>query len=147
MGFWDGSGIRWTICKQSAPLSRQITTPTPHHSIFTGWMLFLMPNQWDQSTECTNTNICFTRITQQVRVLQRVSENVRVMSGNSAVPEKWSLCCHWFAAWLIVSDNNHSKFFGRIDSCSTFFMINRRKPFSCIRLGIFKYRQLHEITN
>ena len=26
-------GISWTICKQSAPRSRQITTPTPHHSI------------------------------------------------------------------------------------------------------------------
>jgi len=24
-------GISWTICKQSAPRSRQITTPTPHH--------------------------------------------------------------------------------------------------------------------
>jgi len=32
MGFRDGSGISWTICKQSAPRSRQITTPTPHHS-------------------------------------------------------------------------------------------------------------------
>ena len=30
MGFWDGSGISWTICKQSAPLSRHRTTPTPH---------------------------------------------------------------------------------------------------------------------
>jgi len=28
------SGISWTICKQPAPHSRQITTPTPHHSIF-----------------------------------------------------------------------------------------------------------------
>ena len=27
MGFWDGSGISWTICKQSAPRSRQINTP------------------------------------------------------------------------------------------------------------------------
>jgi len=27
------SGISWTICKQSAPRSRDITTPTPHHSI------------------------------------------------------------------------------------------------------------------
>jgi len=27
------SGISWTICKPSAPRSRQITTPTPHHSI------------------------------------------------------------------------------------------------------------------
>ena len=50
MGFWDGSGIRWTICKQSAPRSRQITTPTPHHSIFTGQVLFLMLNQQCQST-------------------------------------------------------------------------------------------------
>ena len=28
------SGISWTICKQSAPRSRQITTQTPHHSVF-----------------------------------------------------------------------------------------------------------------
>ena len=28
-----GSGIRWAICK-SAPRSRQITTPAPHHSVF-----------------------------------------------------------------------------------------------------------------
>ena len=34
MGFSDGSGISWAICKQSAPRSTQITTPTPHHSIF-----------------------------------------------------------------------------------------------------------------
>jgi len=33
------SGISWTICKQSTPCWRQITTPTPYHSIFTGWML------------------------------------------------------------------------------------------------------------
>ena len=60
MGFWDGSGISWTICKQSAPRSRHITTPAPHHSIFTGWMLFLMsPNHtvskhWRQ--RCSNMN-------------------------------------------------------------------------------------------
>ena len=28
------SGISWTICKQSATHSRQITTPTPHHSLY-----------------------------------------------------------------------------------------------------------------
>jgi len=27
------SGVSWTICKQSAPCCRQITTPTPHYSI------------------------------------------------------------------------------------------------------------------
>ena len=36
VGFLDGSGISLIICKQSAPRSRQITTPTPHHSIVTG---------------------------------------------------------------------------------------------------------------
>ena len=51
MGFGDGSGISWTIRKQSAPRSREITTTAPHHSIFTGWILFLMPNQQCQSTE------------------------------------------------------------------------------------------------
>ena len=40
----SGSGISWAICK-SAPCSRQITKPAPHHSLFTGWMPFLPPNQ------------------------------------------------------------------------------------------------------
>ena len=42
-----GSGISWAICK-SAPRSRQITTPAPHHW---GRMPFLSPNQQRQSTE------------------------------------------------------------------------------------------------
>ena len=47
------SGISWAICK-SAPRSRQITTPAPHHSsFFTGRMPFLPPNQQRQSTEGT----------------------------------------------------------------------------------------------
>jgi len=54
MGFWDGSGISWTISQQSAPRSRQITTTTPHQSFFTDWMLFLTPKQQCQSTEGNN---------------------------------------------------------------------------------------------
>ena len=50
-GVLECSGISWTVCKQSAPRSRQINTPTPHRSIFTGRMLFLTPNQQCQSTE------------------------------------------------------------------------------------------------
>ena len=46
----SGSGTSWTICK-SAPRFRQITTPAPHHSVFTGRMPFLSPNQQRQSTE------------------------------------------------------------------------------------------------
>ena len=55
--FWSGSGISWTIRKQYASCSRQITTTTPHHSIFTGQMLFLTPNQQCQSTEGTKTQL------------------------------------------------------------------------------------------
>jgi len=59
MEFWDGSGISWTICKQSAPHSRQITASTHHCSIFRGQMLFLTPNQQCQSTEGTDTYVHF----------------------------------------------------------------------------------------
>jgi len=37
-GILECSGISWTIRRQSAPHSRQVTTPTLHHSIFTGQM-------------------------------------------------------------------------------------------------------------
>ena len=46
----SGSGISCAICK-SAPRSRPITTPAPHHSVFAGRMPFLLPNQQHQSTE------------------------------------------------------------------------------------------------
>ena len=46
----SGSGISRAICK-SAPCSREITMPAPHHSVFTGRMPFLPPNQQRQSTE------------------------------------------------------------------------------------------------
>jgi len=45
-----GSDISWAVCK-SAPRCRQITMPAPHHSVFTGRMPFLPPNQQRQSTE------------------------------------------------------------------------------------------------
>ena len=48
---WGGSGISSTICNLFAPLSRQITMPVPHHSVFTGRMTLLPPNQEHQSTE------------------------------------------------------------------------------------------------
>jgi len=46
----SGSGINWAICK-SAPRSRQITTPAPHHSVFYRPDALLPPNQRRQSTE------------------------------------------------------------------------------------------------
>jgi len=47
----DGMGRGYRPPQSIAPRSRQIPTPTPHYSIFTGRMLFLTPNQLRQSTE------------------------------------------------------------------------------------------------
>jgi len=46
----SGNGISWAICK-SALCSRHATTPAPITQLFTGQMLFLLPNQQHQSTE------------------------------------------------------------------------------------------------
>ena len=54
----SGSGISWDICK-SAPRYRQTTTPAPHHSVFTGQMAFLLPNQRCESTVIINLHIFF----------------------------------------------------------------------------------------
>ena len=48
----SGSDMSWAICK-SAPCSRQITTPAPHYSVFTGRMPLLPPSQQRQSIEGT----------------------------------------------------------------------------------------------
>jgi len=47
------SSISWTICKQSAPRARQITTPTPRHSIFYRPGALPDAQQQCQSTEGT----------------------------------------------------------------------------------------------
>jgi len=72
MGFGDGSGISWTIYKQSAPRSRQITTPTPHHAIFTGQMIFLTPNQKCQNTKGTTLYRLFCTKVSGVQILETV---------------------------------------------------------------------------
>jgi len=46
-----GIGISWTTCRPFALRSRQITTAAPHHSVFMGRMLFLIPKQQCHSTE------------------------------------------------------------------------------------------------
>ena len=46
---WHQLDHMQTTC--TAPRCSQITTPTPHHSISTGPMLFLMARQQRQSTE------------------------------------------------------------------------------------------------
>jgi len=48
----SGSGISWAMCK-SAPRPKQMTMPASHHSVFTGRMPYLLPNQQHQSIEGT----------------------------------------------------------------------------------------------
>ena len=57
----SGSGISWAIC-MSAPGSRQITTSALHHSVFTGRMPFLPPNQQRQSTEGNKSMHLYTEM-------------------------------------------------------------------------------------
>ena len=91
MGFGDGSGISWTICKQSAPHSRQITTSTPHHSVFTGWMLFLTPNQQCQITE-GSFRLVYTISKQTARACQAHGQPNKVLHASmlSQVTGGWA---------------------------------------------------------
>ena len=41
----SSSGISWAICK-SAPRSRQITMPAPHHSVSKHWRHWMGPDKW-----------------------------------------------------------------------------------------------------
>ena len=52
------SGIIWAICK-SAPCSRQTTTPAPHHSVFTGFMPFLPPNNSVKALKAKNISSAY----------------------------------------------------------------------------------------
>jgi len=52
-----GSSISWTICKSIAPPSRRITTPAPHHSIFTSQMLFVVCNKQCQSGKSLGSEV------------------------------------------------------------------------------------------
>ena len=63
----SGRGISWAICK-SAPRSRQITTPAPHHSVFYGpdalhdsqptaskqIFLYYSEANWSKQSQCTD---------------------------------------------------------------------------------------------
>jgi len=83
------SGISWAICK-SAPRSRQITMPIPHHSVFTGRMPFLPPNQQRQSTEGNSRPYihCVSK-KQDTKFLPITSPNVN----------RFSKFFHWQTHW------------------------------------------------
>ena len=89
----SGSGISWAICK-SAPRSRQITTPAPNYSVFTGRMPFLPPNQQRQSTEgkCAYVRMCLNPCKsdkhEKFAVSARRTRNVFSVSGKGNMHAK-----------------------------------------------------------
>jgi len=55
----SGSGISCIICK-SAPRSRQITTPAPHHSVF--YRLDALPTNSVKALDATGKNNCYCHV-------------------------------------------------------------------------------------
>ena len=106
------SGISWTTSKQSAPCTRRITTLTPHHSIFTGRMPFLTPNQQCQSTEGTAS----AKKLDWIITIERSSSLSRTKSKECHIHEECSegysspflmpWACRWinhWSLWLMAS--------------------------------------------
>jgi len=96
------SSISWTICKQSAPRSRQTTTPTPHHSIFTDWMLFLTPNQQCQSTEFNVEQIAAILTANSFVTAATSRVRLKISTTHWLFPILYSgLASSWGAQWMI----------------------------------------------
>ena len=97
MGFWDAVASAGPYAGQAAPRCREITTPTPHHSIFTGQMLFLTPNQQCQSTEGSAASVTIGHILMQKQCLQGWlgSRLVSVLDSGTVVLgfKSQSRCC------------------------------------------------------
>ena len=109
---WHQQTNMQTICT----LLRQITIPTPHHSIFTGQMLFLTPNQQHQSTEgywmlwitttITSTVTCSIGC---VQLAQRLNASI-VWGVLSTFPIK----CHF-----PLGDLDHPQIHGSLGPCES----------------------------
>ena len=124
----SGSGISWVTCK-SALRSRQITTLAPHHSVFTGRMPFLPPNQQRQSTEGNSPVITYKSLPRNGSNIktQQYNDKYKQNESNDQVyhisfPSRFSLsvysrfrpCCDGFAtvsggeARVLLLDAEHS---------------------------------------
>jgi len=89
MGFWDGSGISRSIHRQSAPCSRQITTPAPHQSTFTSRMLFLTPSQQCRSYTHTHTHTRLTALFAETTRVSRYQKGKTNLDFTGARDSEW----------------------------------------------------------
>ena len=77
MEFWDAVASAGPYCKQYAHGFIQITTPTPHHSIFTGWVLFLTPNQVSKHWRQTQHYIHYNENGMVLPIILQISNEFR----------------------------------------------------------------------
>ena len=106
VGFWDGGGISWTICKQSAPRCRQITRPTPHHSIFIGRMVFLTLTHTHTHTHTHTFNGPFFGTTQVSRY-QKGKTNLDFSEARDS-EWPWHQLGHMQVCTTLQTDNHAS---------------------------------------
>jgi len=73
----SGSGISWAICK-SAPSSRQITMPAPHHSVF--YRSDALPAAQPTASKHWRHNVCteIERYLQWLSCVQKAAEKIVV---------------------------------------------------------------------
>ena len=118
----SGSGFSWAMCK-SAPHSRQITTPAPHHSVFYRPDALPAPNQQRQSTEGKGPTDHMHRIPHRRRrwthIRRRIGQNGLLPTG---------ILTAWIQGTMIKIPNWGFKSVRRENYCLA----------DCQHLGIFK---------
>ena len=123
IGFWVAVASASFCCCQSAPRFRQTTTPTHHHSISTGRMLFPMPNQQCQNTENWRQRTSLCLISMQVLARLRVGE----LTKHNVVK-----CCLWPWGDSIAANGNNK----------TVHRYHISPPFCCCQMiAQFNYTQ------
>ena len=100
----NGSGISWAICK-SAPHSRQITTPAPHHSVF--YRPHALPatqptasKHW-RGIEQNSRKLPYQPWVPEAKCCVQPIANWQC--GLQQMPQIWTLCQHSWSERLIVS--------------------------------------------
>jgi len=111
MGFWGGIGISWTIDKQSAPCSRQITTPTVQHLI----------------TQFLQAGCSSWRPTNSVKAPK--AQKMSVKPDLQTLPT--------FQTWFFFYDSKVCFTFGFVDDVMFFGtnVASRRRAFTCTDCG------------
>ena len=92
----SGSGISWAVCK-SAPCSRQITMPAPHHSVF------YRPDALPDAQPTTSKHWrCFDtgtgHITVPIMLTQQICAEPHTLALNTVLPTA--------TAWMQTADIN-----------------------------------------